>query len=129
VREIIVHGDENMALEKLPEYFKIKEDITPLMFYYYDERKPEEKSCIFTNLKNLVHDCKLFASTLKIIEGFELPEGFRIEQKIYSTIAVLYFENLKIKTGDVFELESIARKNHSIYRQLNDLNEGKSVEL
>lgn len=118
-----------MALEKLPEHFKIKEDITPLMFYYYDERNPEEKSCIFTSLKNLVNDCKLFASTLKIIEGFELPKGFRIEQKIYSTIAVLYFENLKIKTGDVFELESIARKNHSIYRQLNDLNEGKAVEL
>lgn len=115
---------------KLPEHFKIaEEDHLPLTFYYFDERKPKEKSCRFNNLKSLVRDCREYAAKLRIIEGFSLPTGFRITVKIDYQIPALYFEEVKIQEGDLFELESIASKNHLVYRQLNDLNKGLDVEL
>ena len=115
---------------KLPENFKIAEETNlPLTFYYFDERNPKEKSCRFNNLKSLVKDCQKYAFTLSIISKFVLPEGFRIECKIDRQIPILYFENVKIKEGDVFELEGIATKNHLTYRQLTDLNNGLEVEL
>ncbi len=119
-----------MALERLPKYFKIKEDNnSPLMFYYYDERNPCERSCNFNNFRSLIIDCKKYAELLKWIENFKLPEGFKIELKIHNQIPSLYFGKIKIKDGDVFELEGIAHKNHSIYNQLKALNEGLEVEI
>lgn len=115
---------------KLPEHFKIEEETNlPLTFYYFDERKPKEKSCRFNNLKSLVKDCKEYADKLRIIESFKLPEGFRITVRIDYQIPALYFEEVKIQEGDLFELESIASKNHLVYRQLNELNKGLEVEL
>ena len=115
---------------KLPENFKIKEDNhSPLMFYYYDERNIQERSCNFNNLKSLVRDCREYANKLETIEKSRLPEGFRITVKIDYQIPVLYFGKLKIQEGDLFELESIAAKNHLVYKQLNELNKGLEVEL
>ena len=110
---------------KIPEYFKIAEEVNlPLTFYYFDERNPKEKSCRFNNLKSLVKDCKEYAGKLGIIENFKLPTGFRITVKMDYQIPALYFEDVKIQEGDIFELESIAHKNHLVYKQLKELNEG-----
>lgn len=118
---------------KLPENFKIAEETNlPLTFYYFDERNPKEKSCRFNNLKSLVKDCKEYAGILEWIERmarFSLPKGFRIECLIDRQIPVLYFEDVKIQEGDIFELEGIAVKNHLTYRQLIDLNNGLEAEL
>lgn len=119
-----------VTLEKLPENFKIAEETNlPLTFYYFDERKPKEKSCRFNNLKSLVKDCREYADKLRIIESFTLPEGFRITVRMDYQIPALYFEEVKIQEGDLFELESIAAKNHLVYRQLNELNKGLEIEL
>jgi hypothetical protein len=115
---------------KLPEHFKIAEEANlPLTFYYFDERNPKEKSCRFNNLKSLVKDCKKYADILDWINHFILPKGFRIECLIDRQIPALYFEDVKIQEGDIFELESIAIKNHLVYKYLNDLNKGLEVEL
>ena len=45
-----------METYKLPKYFKIVENLEiPLVFRFYDERKPEELSDGFNNLKSLVN--------------------------------------------------------------------------
>jgi len=119
-----------MGLERLPEHFKIKEDEQILLtFYYFDERKPSEKSGSFTNLSKLVKECKKYAEMLNQIESMNLPEGFRIDLKIDYQLPTLYFNDLKIKAGDIFELKNIANKNHVTYRQVTDLNNGVEVEL